>query len=340
MSFWEDEVPAFIRTWLLEESDAEVRYLTLRDLQDLPADDSVLLRAKEAAHQHGLIAHILSHMDKTGFWIKPGAGYYPKYTGSVWSLIMLAQLGADLHMDERIARACNYLLDYSLTEDGQFTMNGAPSSTIDCLQGNLCAALLDLGCNDPRLEGAFAWMARTTTGQGLASKEERAAPLRYYAYQCGPGFACGANWGLPCAWGAVKIMLAFSKLPQEQYSPLVEQAIQCGVDFLFSVDPAGAQYPCEAGKLPSGNWWRFGFPLFYVTDLLQVVEVLVALGYGHDARLANAVQLIRGKQTAQGNWLLEYSYAGKTWVEIGEKKQPNPWVTLRALRVLKRLQDG
>lgn len=181
MSFWEDEVPAFIRTWLLEESDAEVRYLTLRDLQDLPADDSVLLRAKEAAHQHGLIAHILSHMDKTGFWIKPGAGYYPKYTGSVWSLIMLAQLGADLHMDERIARACNYLLDYSLTEDGQFTMNGAPSSTIDCLQGNLCAALLDLGCNDPRLEGAFAWMARTTTGQGLASKEERAAPLRYYA---------------------------------------------------------------------------------------------------------------------------------------------------------------
>lgn len=340
MSFWKDEVPAPTRAWLLEECGAEVRYLALRDLQDLPTDDPSLLHAKEAAHRQGLIVHILSHMDERGFWVSPGAGYSPKYTGSVWSLIMLAQLGADLHMDERIARACAYLLDHSLTKDGQFTTSGTPSSTIDCLQGNLCAALLDLGCHDARLERAFAWMARTTTGQGLAPKEERDAPLRYYAYQCGPDFACGANWGLPCAWGAVKVMLAFSKLSREQHTPLIEQAIQHGIDFLLSVDPASAQYPREEGKAPSGNWWRFGFPLFYVTDLLQLVEVLVALGYGHDARLANAVQLIRDKQTAQGSWLLEYSYAGKIWVEIGEKKQPNPWVTLRALRILKRLQES
>jgi hypothetical protein len=33
--------------------------------------------------------------------------------------------------------------------------------------------------------------------------------------------------------------------------------------------------------------------------------------------------------------MLEYDYTGKTWVDFGLKKQPNPWVTLRALRVLK-----
>jgi hypothetical protein len=32
---------------------------------------------------------------------------------------------------------------------------------------------------------------------------------------------------------------------------------------------------------------------------------------------------------------LEYDYTGKTWVDFGPKKQPNPWVTIRALRVLK-----
>jgi len=31
---------------------------------------------------------------------------------------------------------------------------------------------------------------------------------------------------------------------------------------------------------------------------------------------------------------MEYSYAGKTWVDFGPRKQPNKWVTLRALRVL------
>lgn len=34
------------------------------------------------------------------------------------------------------------------------------------------------------------------------------------------------------------------------------------------------------------------------------------------------------------NWLLEYDFTGKTWVDFGIKKQPNKWVTLRAWRVL------
>jgi len=33
--------------------------------------------------------------------------------------------------------------------------------------------------------------------------------------------------------------------------------------------------------------------------------------------------------------IMEYSYLGKTWVDFGEKRQPNKWVTLRASWVLK-----
>jgi hypothetical protein len=83
------------------------------------------------------------------------------------------------------------------------------------------------------------------------------------------------------------------------------------------------------------NWRKFGFPIFYVTDLLQNVEALVNLGYGQDPRLAHALAIIREKQDRQGRWLLEYDYIGKTWCEFGAKRQPNKWVTLRALRVLK-----
>ncbi|OGN98408.1 MAG: hypothetical protein A2Z71_06780 [Chloroflexi bacterium RBG_13_50_21] len=71
--------------------------------------------------------------------------------------------------------------------------------------------------------------------------------------------------------------------------------------------------------------------------MLQVVEALVALGYGHEPRLANALELIRQKQNDEGRWLLEYDYAGKTWVNFGVKKEPNKWVTLRAVRVLKKV---
>ena len=129
-------------------------------------------------------------------------------------------------------------------------------------------------------------------------------------------------------------MLAFSKLPPGKRTPLINNAIKAGVDFFFRTDPARAEYPCGWSRQPSGNWWKFGFPVFYVTDLLQIVEALAGLGYGRDPRLANALNIVREKQDARGRWSLEYDYNGKTWADFGPRKQPNKWVTLRALRVL------
>jgi hypothetical protein len=279
-------------------------------------------------------------MDRAGYWVEPGPGYHPKYRSTVWSVILLAQLGASVKVDARIAQACKYLLDYALTEGGQFTASGAPSGTVDCLQGNLSWALLELGYEDPRLETAFDWMARSVTGEGIAPANDRQAAVRYYAGKCGPTFACGSNNKLPCAWGGAKVMLAFARIPEVCRNPSVARAIQHGVDFLFSVDPATARYPSGWSDKPSGNWWKFGFPVFYVTDLLQIVEALVGLGYGNDPRLADTLALVRAKQDRQGRWSLDYDYTGKTWVNFGAKKQPNKWVTLRTLRVLKAVGAG
>ena len=135
-------------------------------------------------------------------------------------------------------------------------------------------------------------------------------------------------------------MCAFGRLPVKQRTPLIKRAIQQGVDFLFSVEPAQAGWPSGATGKPSQSWRKFGFPVFYVTDLLQIAESLVCLGYGRDKRLAGLLALIREKQNAQGQWLLDYDYAGKTWADFGAKKQPNKWVTLRALRVLKAAGAG
>jgi hypothetical protein len=333
---WQTQLKADSVSWLLEKDDPGVRYLALRDLLELPAADRELRAARKAAHRQGPITAVLDAMQEIGYWEKAGPGYSPKYRATVWSLILLAQLGAAVEEDKRLARACAYLLDNNLTEGGQFSTSTAPAGTVDCLQGNMCWALRELGCDDPRLKQAFEWMARTVTGEGIAPLTDKQAAVRYYAYKCGPGFACGVNGQLPCAWGAVKVMLAFGKVPVKQRTPLIKRAIQQGVDFLFSVDPATAAYPTRDGARPNRSWWKFGFPIFYVTDLLQNVEALTALGYGRDKRLTNALAYIRDKQDEHGRWPLEYEY--RTWVSFGPKKQPNKWVTLRALRVLKAAQ--
>jgi len=332
---WRDAVRGDPLPWLLEEESPGVRYLAMRGVLDRSPDDSEFRSARVQAHRSGPIAVILDAMDEDGYWAEPGPGYNPKYRSTVWALIMLAQLGAAVEMDPRIERACEYILEHALTQNGQFTASGAPSGTVDCLQGNLCWSLVELGCHDSRLSQAFEWMARTVTGEGLASNQERAAPLRYYAGKCGPGFACGANNKLPCAWGAVKVMMAFAARPADMKSALIDKAIGQGVDFLLGVDPAEAAYPTGYASKPSGNWWKFGFPVFYITDLLQNLEALLGLGFRDDPRLERALSVVLEKQDEAGRWPLEFSYSGKTWVDFGEKRQPNKWVTLRALRVLK-----
>ncbi len=333
---WQDQLEGDSLSWLLEPENPTVRFLALRDLLDRPANDPDLLAARDAARARGPIPDILKAMHPEGYWAEPGPGYNPKYYSTVWSLIALSQLGASVKTDERAARACAYLLDHGTTALGQFTMTGAPSGTIDCLQGNLCDALTELGCDDPRLEMAFDWMARSITEEGIAPLAEKRAAARYYAGNCGPLFACGGNEKQACAWGGVKEMLAFSRLPEERRTPQIREAIRQGAAYLLEHDPAAANYPYPSyARKTSGNWWKFGFPVFYVTDLLQNVEALVRLGYGGDPRLTDALALIRNKQDAQGRWALEYDYNGKTWADFGRKKQPNKYVTLRALRVLK-----
>ena len=338
---WKKLLRADPTDWLLEPDDPGIRYLALRDIAD--ADTAELVTARKRAHTSGPIAEVLTKMDNEGYWAKPGAGYFPMYTGTVWSIILLAQLGAKIDMDKRIATACNYTLDHSLTKYGHFTASGTPAGNIDCMQGNLCYALLELGCTDSRLERAYDLMARYVTDEGIAPMKDRKAKIRYYAAKCGPLFACNGTSGKPCAWGAIKIMLAFGKLPDKKKTPMIDRAIKMGIDFLFSKDPAKADYPIgyspkPTGK-PSGNWWKFGFPDFMVSDILQNVEALALLGYGKDPRLANAMQIILDKQDEKGRWTMEYSYTGKTWVDFGAKNQPNKWVTLRALRVLKQINE-
>jgi hypothetical protein len=336
---WRDKLNGDPIPWLLEDDPPGVRYLTMKDVLDSSPDDPELLTAKDTAYEQGPIAVILDELDEEGYWVKPGPGYNPKYRSAVWSLIMLAQLGASVEYDQRIKRACDYLMDQSLTSNGQFSTSGTPSTTVDCLQGNMCWTLVKLGYDDPRLKMAYDWMARSVTGEGVAPSSERKAALRYYAGKCGPGFACGANNKLPCAWGAAKVILAFSLLPEDQRTQLIENAIHQGVDFLFSVDPAEADYPCGWNDKPSRNWWKFGFPVFYITDLLQIIEALVGLGYGKDHRLANSMKILHEKQDERGRWPLEYSYTGKTWVDFGPKKEPNKWVTMRAMRVYKGIGE-
>ncbi len=180
-------------------------------------------------------------------------------------------------------------------------------------------------------------MPRSATGEGFGSVGEKDVNPHYIRSGIsGPGFLCSANDHQPCVWGAVKVALALSKIPPEKRSPQVNIAINACKDCLLSKDSAAADYSHPYAKKPSGSWFKFGFPVFYVTDVLQNLSALLGLGLAGDQRLRNANELVEQKQDDKGSWKMEYTYNGKTWVDIEEKGQPSKWVTYRALSVLKQ----
>ncbi len=341
---WKKLLKADPTDWLLEEDEEPgVRYLALRDIVE--ADDKEIQAARRKAHREGPIATILSNMNPEGYWVRPGAGYSPKCRGTVWSLISLAELGASIKEDERVDTACSYYLDHAFTKGGQITPRGLPVGTAGCLQGNMLTALMDMGVRDSRLDTAYEWMARTVicddlprrlNADGLDASEGGPKPYHYLT-RFGPQFACRTNNYLPCGWAGVKMMLAFSRLPVEDRSDLINKAVAIGEEFFLGGDPSTAGFPGHKTGVPDAGWWQFRFPSFWGADILQIAEAFTMLGYGSDPRLANTFALILDKQDENGRWTLEYiDKTHKMWVKYGLLGKPNKWVTLRAVRMLKQ----
>jgi hypothetical protein len=327
MNDWKSYLKADLLPWLLKPDEASpgVRYFALRDLLDRPADDPEVVAAREAVMRTGPVPAILDAQYPDGYWMKPGPIYSPKYRGTVWQVIFLAQLGANGE-DERIRRAIEYVFEHGQAQSGGLAMNGRPSGTIHCLWGNMVRALLDLGYRgDERLDRAIDALARSVTGEGYHWYRKSGVQA--------PGFYCSANYGLPCGWGAVRVLWALNRVPAERRTPAVEAAVQAAVDFLLSYDVARADYPYK--ERINSSWFKFGYPMGYVTDVLLNLEALAEAGYGSDPRLADAVELVLSKRDAQGRWTMEYSYNGKMWADVEEKGRHSKWVTLRAVRMLK-----
>jgi hypothetical protein len=327
--------------WLLDDETPAVRHLALRHLLKRPADDPDVRRAAAAAMNTDPIASILANQTPDGYWVKRGHGYGPKYRGTVWQVIFLDQLGAD-GGDPRVRAACEYVLAHTQAETGGFAASGredetrppAPSGAIHCLNGNLLRALLGFGfLDDERVQRSIDWQARSITGDGFE---------RYYqSGTSGPGFACAINQKLPCGWGAIKALSGLARIPEERRALHVERAIREGVEFLFSRDPAAADYPMGWDNTkPSSNWFKLGFPSGYTADVLQNLEVLCELGHGVDERLRPAFEWLLAKQDRQGRWKNQHAFNRKTWVDFEKQGAPSKWVTLRACRVLAMLQES
>jgi hypothetical protein len=91
----------------------------------------------------------------------------------------------------------------------------------------------------------------------------------------------------------------------------------------------------DLSKVAKPGWLRLGFPLMYQDDILEILAILTQLGY-HDQRMQEAMDKLISKQDKEGKWKLENTFNGRFQTNIEQKGKPSKWITLNALKVIKK----
>jgi hypothetical protein len=315
----------------LETDNPSVRYLALTEIMGFPDSHPEAAEAKAAIMERGTVADILAKQKKGGFWDRKEDFYVrAKYGGTVWQVIILAELGADGN-DDRIRKACEFIIEISQDrQSGGFSYRGSQlnggfhSGVIPCLTGNLVWSLLRFGYSgDPRIKRGIDWITtylRFDDGEGDTPK----------GWPYDKREAC---WGKhTCLMGIVKSLKALSEIPAKRRSSEVARVIEQGSEYLLRHHLFKRSH--DLSKVAKPKWLKFGFPTVWDSDALDVLLLLTRLGY-KDRRMEEAVELVLSKQDDQGRWLLENTFNGRFQVDIEQKGKPSKWVTLNALRALR-----
>ena len=328
---WKSLLKADPTDWLLEKDNPSVRYFILSQILDKPQNSSEVQEAKKEIMTAGVVPKVLAKQHDGGYWEAPEAFYTAKYKGTVWQLIILAELAAD-GRDERVKKACEFILENSQDrKSGGFSAwlsvkvgGGRYSGVLPCLTGNMVWSLIRLGfLGDPRVNRGVEWIVKYQRFD-----DGEAYPPKVWPYE--KATSCFSKHS--CHMGVVKALKALAEIPAEQRSAGVVDSLDRGVEYLLKHHIYKRSH--NLSKVSKPGWLRFGFPLMYQTDVLEILGILTSLGC-KDERMQDAVDLVLSKQDEKGMWKLENTFNGRFQTSIEQKGESSKWITLNALKALK-----
>jgi hypothetical protein len=316
-------------SWLLEPSNPSVRFWALQDLEGRDPSDPEVRETQYAIMESPPVKAILDGQSPEGHWGDPRNMYLPKYTATTHSLLILAELGA--RRTPAIERGIEHMFLYQ-RNSGHFFVDlpasekGRASAVKDgcCLDGNVLYYLVHFGYLDDSRTQKLLDFTVDYHSVDVAGWKCRSYPIN-------PGGVFPAN----CYMGAAKMLRALSTIPPEKRGREIGNVIDREVENILENGVYRYLRKPDGSRKEKTGWKRFGFPLFYQSDTLEVLDTLTRLGV-HDERMHDSVDLVLKAQEPDGRWLLINTFNGKMWVDIEKKGPLSKWITLRALRALRR----
>ena len=312
---WTDALRANPLSWLLEPENPPVRYWTLRDLFDRPADDPEVTEAPAAIPAWPPVAKLLAAQKRGGYWVKRDY-YLPKYDGTFWTLSVLADLGLTAE-NEQIRRACEFMFGFQ-RDNGEFCRRRRVagkglvwSDAGPCTHARIVRFLIQFGYgDDPRTQAGIDWLLAAQRDDGM--------------------WGCGSPKRPGCLRATHDVLRVAALDAETTAQPAIAQGAEAVCNLLMKRGMS---------KYHVGiPWTTLEYPYFDF-GLIPTLDALARLGYKREhARIAEAMDYLLSRQLPDGTWPLDRQ-RNRLPFDVGRPGEPHKWLTLDALRVVKLLHE-
>ena len=292
--------------WLLD-SDPSIRWQVMRDLTGAAPDAVSAERSRVATEGWG--ARLLGLQRPDGQW---GDGSVePFWWSNMYTLVFLRDLGID--PASAPAPSAIERVRERVTWGPEFGNSPFFEGEVEpCINGRVVALGAYFGVRSDRLVDRLV-------SEQLADG----------------GWNCEAERGSVRSSFHTTICVLEGLLAFEQAfgaTPAVTDARRRGEEYLIE---RRLLRRLSTGDIINETWTQLAFPPLWHYDVLRALDYLRSASAPRDARLDEALSIVRGRRQSDGRWQLDVRHRGTFYPEIaGEVGEPNRWVTLRALRVL------
>ena len=307
--------------WLLA-GEPWVVYRALIDLLDKDEKDKAVTTAEMAITEHPLVKKIFEGLNEDGYWGRPKDihTWWPRKDTTFWILPVLADFGLTVE-DKKIARACEYVFTAQLPSGG-FGWD-PPTKPGDCHSSIIIESLAKLDLlQDSRLQRAYQWLIKRQRLDG--------------------GFWCkdtgqigGPREREPsCAFSTMFVLGALAQNPKLRNSETAKK----GVDFLFQCweNRGKIKYAGHDSQIETG-WEKLKYP-FTDYKILKFLDVLSQFEYAKKRLLeTEMIDLLLSRRDEGGRYTPESIHEVWSDFDFGQKERPSRWITILALRIVKRI---
>ncbi|MGV9711115.1 hypothetical protein ACWDTI_10685 [Gordonia sp. NPDC003424] len=302
-----DEVP--VLEWLLR-SDPAVAYQATRDLL---GDDDPRLQSRIA--DDGVGATLLAARGPDGHW---GGGFYnPKWTSTHYTLLELR--GLCLPPTNPIARdACALVLRDHQVRDGGIDPRPTTRHSDVCVNG--------MGLN------YLSWFG--SDAEPLASIVDviLAEQMPDGGFNCRARRTGATHSSVHTSTSVIEGITAYEQAGYTHRRAELCDARAASAEFLLRHRLFRSEH---TGKPMRPDFTRLHYPARWYFDVLRGLDALRAAGVGRDERMQDACSVLESRRRSDGRWAAHRGHPGKTHLTYPPPGEPNPWVTLIALRALR-----